>query len=304
MHNLAMIRFIAATALALWTAQEPSGRLRIDAVAVDRNGAPVADLAPQDLEVWISGRRIPIESVTAATAATRERDARLIVILLDDVTIDPAMVIRVRDAARRLVTRLRAGDRMAVARLSGAPLEVTSDPARLQRRIESFNQAGGVIPLDRIGAHLLTTVAAVSREMNEAPERRKAIVAIGSGWLLDTPIPPPQVGPEVRREWTDAVRALAIADATYYVIDPAGVGSSRVGTGKGGFARESGGHAFINTNDVDAAIARILGEVDTYYEILVADPPFGRTGPLRELDVRSRRQDVTVRARRWLPGGR
>ena len=299
-----MTRFIVAMALALLSAQEPTGRLRIDAVAVDRRGALVTDLAREDLEVWISGRRIPIESVTPATAAAPERDARLIVLLLDDVTIEPAMVIRVRDAARRLVTRLRAGDRMAVARLSGAPLEVTSDPARLQRRIETFNQAGGVIPLDRLGAHLLTTVAGVSREMSEAPERRKAIVAIGSGWLLDTPIPPPQVGPEVRREWTDAVRAMAITDATYYVIDPGGVGSSRVGTGTGGFARESGGHAFINTNDVDAAVARILDEIDRYHEILVADPPFGRTGPLRELDVRSRRQDVTVRARRWLPGGR
>ena len=299
-----MTRFIVAMALALVTAQEPSGRLRIDAVAVDRMGVPVTDLSREDLEVWISGRRIPIESLSAATAATRERDARLIVLLLDDVTVEPAMVLRVRDAARRLVTRLRAGDRMAVARLSGAPLEITSDPARLQRRIESFNQAGGMIPLDRIGAHLLTTVAAVSREISEAPERRKAIVAIGSGWLLDTPIPPPQVGPEVRREWTDAVRAMAIADATYYVIDPAGVGSSRTGTGTGGFAREAGGHAFININDVDAAVARVLGEIDSYYEIVVADPPFGRTGALRELDVRSVRNDVSIRTRRWLAGGR
>ena len=296
-----MIRVIGTAVLALAVAQEPSGLLRIDAVAVDRTGTPVTDLARDDLEVWISGRRIPIESVTAAKAGA-EAD-RLIVLLLDDLTIEPAMVTRVRDAARRLVTRMRPGDRMAVARLSGALLEITDDPVRLQRQIAAFNQTGGFIPLDRIGAHLLTTLASVSRDMREARERRKLIVAIGSGWLLDTPIPPPQVGPDVRREWTDAVRTMAVADAAYYVIDPAGVGASRVGTGQGGFARETGGHAFMNTNDVNGAIDRILGETNAYYEILVSDPPFGRKAPLRELEVRSRRDDVTVRARRWLPGG-
>ena len=95
---------------------------------------------------------------------------------------------------------------------------------------------------------------------------------------------------------------MARTDVTYYVIDPAGVG--RTGTrSSGGFARESGGEAFINTNDIDGAVEQILREADTYYEILVEDPPFGRTAPLRELEVRTKRPDVTIRARRWLPGG-
>ena len=297
-----MTRYIVAAALALIAAQERSGLLRIDVVALDRRGTPVGDLSRDDLEVWISGRRIPVTSVTAVTR--QGEDARLIVLLLDDLTIDPVMVGRVRDAARRFATRLRPGDHMAVAKLSGALLEVTSDPARLQRTIDAFNQSAGFVPLDRIGGHLLSTLASLSRDMREAPHRRKLIVSIGSGWLLDTPIPPPLVGPEVRREWTDAVREMAIVDATYYVIDPAGVGATRVGSGTGGFARETGGHAFVNTNDVHGAIDRILGEATTYYQLVVDDPPFGRGGPLRELDVRSARKDVTVRARRWLPGAR
>lgn len=288
---------LLAALLAIGQASE--GLLRIDAVAHTRDGGP-ATITADDIEVWLDGRRLPVESVRAATGDSSS--GRLLVLLLDDVTIEPVMVLRVRDAAQRFARRMRPGDRVAVLPLSGAAMELTGDPARVQARIGAFNQSGGLIPVDRLGAHLLTTLAAVSRELAEAPERRKIIVAIGSGWLLDTPIPPPQVAPDVRREWTEAVRAMGRTDATYHVIDPAGVGRTAT-RGSSGFARETGGEAFVNTNDIDEAVERILRDADTYYEILVKDPPFGRNAPLRELDVRSKRPDVTVRARRWLPGG-
>ena len=280
--------------------QTAEGLLRIDAVATTRDGGR-APLTAQDVEVWLNGRRLPIESVRPVTPAS-DAAGRLFVLLLDDVTLEPPMVLRVRDAAQRFARRMRPGDRVAVLPLSGGVPEVTGDPARVQARIGAFNQAGGLIPLDRLGAHLLNTLAAVSRDLAEAPERRKVIVAIGSGWLLDTPIPPPQVAPDVRREWTEAVRAMGRTDVVYYVIDPAGVGRTAT-SGSGGFARDAGGHAFINTNDIDGAIDQILRDADTYDEILVKDPPFGRGAALRELDVRSKRSDLTIRARRWIPGG-
>jgi VWFA-related protein len=296
-----MLGVVLAGTLAVLAGQEPAGVLRIDAVAVTRDGDPVPNLTAEDLEVWLSGRRLPIESVRAVVPAADTDSRRLIVLLLDDVTIEPVMVLRVRDAAQRFARRLGPGDRMAVLPLSGGVLEMTSDPVRLQSRIGAFNVTGGTVPLDRLGAHLLTTLGAISRELAEAPERRKAIVAIGSGWLLDTPIPPPQVAPDVRREWTDAVRAMGKTDVAYYVIDPAGVGRTRT-SGTGGFARDAGGYAFLNTNDVNGAVEQVLRDTATYYEILVKDPPFGRGAALRELEVRSRRPGVTIRARRWLPG--
>ena len=294
-----MLAVVLAGMVAALAGQEPAGLLRIDAVAVTRDGKPVPSLTAEDLEVWLSGRRLPIESVRVAAADAESR--RLILLLLDDVTIEPAMVLRVRDAAQRFVRRLAPGDRMAVLPLSGGALEISADPVRLQSRIGAFNLTGGTLPLDRLGAQLLTTLGAISRELAEAPERRKVIVAIGSGWLLDTPIPPPQVAPDVRREWTDAVRAMGKTDVAYYVIDPAGVGRTRT-SGTGGFARDAGGHAFLNTNDVDGAVDQVLRDTGTYYEIVVKDPPFGRAAALRELEVRSRRPGVTIRARRWLPG--
>ena len=43
--------------------------------------------------------------------------------------------------------------------------------------------------LEDAGVHVLNTVTALSRQLAEASGGRKAIVAIGAGWLFDTPIP-------------------------------------------------------------------------------------------------------------------
>ena len=100
------------------------------------------------------------------------------------------------------------------------------------------------------------------------------------------------------------MRAMASANATLYVIDPGGLGTSRMLGGSSGFARETGGYAFLNTNDVSGAADRILREAGSYYLIGVADPPVGRKADLRDLDVRVLRRGVTIRARKAVAGAR
>jgi VWFA-related protein len=281
------------------------GRLLIDVVALDRSGAPVPDLRREELEVWIGGYRVPIETFAAVTPADAERGDRSIVLLLDDVTLAPAMIPRARDAARRFVNRMSPGDQIAVVTLNGGSAESTGDRARLLKSIDAYNvQLAGVIRVDALGEQVLTTIASLSRQFAEGPARRKTIVAIGAAWLFDTPIPPPTVGRDLRAEWTDAMRAMASANATLYVIDPAGIGMSRMVGGSSGLARETGGHAFVNTNDVNGAADRIMREAGSYYLIGVADPPVGRKADLRDLDVRVLRRGVSVRARRAVPGAR
>ena len=306
---LLALPLIVVAATGVMRAQNPAATtpdrlLQIHAVAVDRKGNAVTDLKREELEVWINGYRIPIETLVGVTPTTQERPGRLIVLLMDDVTVDPRMVPRVREVGRRFVNRMLPEDRMAVVLLNDGVMEITSDSSRLIRRIDGYNQTAGFLPPEHLGAQVLTTITSLSRQMSEASEPRKTIVAIGSGWLFDTPIPPAEAGGEVRREWLDAVRAMAGADITFYVIDPGGVGTSRAGRGTDGFARDAGGQAFINTNDLNGAVDRILREADNYYVIAVGDPPVGRGAGVRELDVRSRRQGVTVRARRAIPAGR
>ena len=282
-----------------------AGRLlEIQAVALDREGNPVADLRPADLDVWIAGVRVPIDSLLVPPAPAPDGPGRLIVLLLDDISLDPTMVARARDVANRFVSRMQPNDRMGVLMLNGGRMELTSGAAQVRAQIERFRQSIGAMPVDQLGVQLLSQVAGIARAIVEAPERRNIIVAIGSAWLLDTPVPPAEIGArDIREEWFDAMRSLGIAGATYYVIDPGGVGASRQLGGGVGFAREAGGYAFVNTNDLDGAVDKVLREVDNYYVIRVGDPPFGRKAVVRELDVRSLRRDVTIRAPRGIPGG-
>ena len=285
--------------------ERASGHLFIDAVAVDRNGTPVPDLRREELEVWIGGYRVPIETLTAVTPANDEPGGRSIVLVLDDVTLEPALVPRAREVARRFVNTMSPEDQIAIVTLNGAVMESTGDHARLLRSVDAYTtRASGVMRLDTLGEHVLGTIASLSRQLAEASDRRKTIVAIGAAWLFDTPIPPPTIGRDLRREWTDAMRAMALANVTLYVIDPAGVGASRTDGGASGFARETGGFTFANTNDLNGAADRIMREAGSYYLIEVADPPVGRKADLRELDVRVLRRGVSVRARRAIPGAR
>jgi VWFA-related protein len=305
---LCLIALLAAAAAAGARAQAPvervPGRVVIDVVAVDRNGVPVMDLKQEEVEVWIGHFRVPIDTFTPVTPATDDKGGRVLVLLLDDVTLPLQMVGRAKEVARRFVGRMLPGDQMAVVTLNGAGMESTSDQARLRKAIDAYDvRLSGVNRIDQLGQHVLKTVASISRQLVEAADQRKTIVAIGSGWLFDRPIPPPQVGQSLLPEWLDAMRIMALANVNLYVIDPAGVGNRRVDGGATGFARETGGHAYLNTNDLNAAADRILRETTSYYMIGVGDPPVGGTG-LREMDVRVLRRGVTIRARRAVPSSR
>lgn len=293
-------------------AERGAARLVIDAVAFDRNGTPVVDLTQDEMEVWIGHFRVPIETFTVVTPATDQRAGRLTVLVLDDVTLPVALAERARDVARRFVNRMLPGDRMAIVTLDGSSMETTDDPTRLLRTIGAYGvRSAGLIPIDRLGEHVLKTIGGLSRQMVEAPRlrsghaggERKTIVAIGSGWLFDRPVPPSSAGIDPRQEWIGAVQAMARANVNFYVIDPVGVGNARVDGGVAGFARETGGMAFTGTNDLNGAADRIMREAANYYLLVVGDPPVGRGADLRELDVRVLRRGVSVRARRTITGG-
>jgi VWFA-related protein len=298
-----MMRLSAAwVAAALLAAAPAPAKITIDFVALDRNNLPVTDLKPSDVEVWIGQFRAPVETLTLVTPETDERGGRLIILLLDDVTLRPELMGRVHEAGRRLVSHMGATDRMAIVTLSGSRTETTDDRARLLKMIDGYSvQASGVMRSDVQGRHLLDTLASLSEQIVEAPGRRKTIVGIGPSWL-DRPIPLPQQGQDLLPEWVHAMRQLAFSNVNYYVIDPQGVGTTRVDGGQEGFARETGGHAFLNTNDLNAAADRIMRESATYYLVDVPDPPVGGTSDLRALNLKSLRKDVTLRARHAIPG--
>jgi hypothetical protein len=196
-----------------------------------------------------------------------------------------------------------ANDQMAVLTLTGTNMEATNDRAKLLRAIDAYSvRATPVMRSDTLGRHILETLTTISAQMPEAAGHRKTIVGIGSGWLFDRPLPPPQTGQDLFPEWVHAMRQMALSHVNLYVIDPSGVGTSRADGGQEGFARETGGHAFLNVNDLNGAADRILRESANFYMVEVPDPPVGAKADLRPLELKSLRKGVTLRARHAIGG--
>ena len=300
-HRSAVLAILLAAAVAP-RAQDRS--IQVDTVFVDRHGKPVRDIRRDEVEVWVAGYRMPLQQFMAVTPEDEVRSRQSIVLVLDDITVDPTLVPRLRDAGKQMVARMTPRDEMAIVSLSGGEaVRSTNDPVALTRALDNFNQrASGVTRRDMFGEQVLRTVTTVSQHLAESGARRRTIVGLGSGWVFDTPLPPPTNGRELGPEWVEAMRAMAAANVTLYVIDPGGVGRVRLTAGDAGFARESGGFAFLNTNDMRAAADQIMTEGTTYYILEIANPPMFRGAPLREVDVKVKRSGVSARARRAIVG--
>src|SRR5512140_3645866 len=97
-----------SAALLFQAAPPPSRTLTIDFVALDHNGIPVADLKPNEIEVRIGQFRAPVQRMTVVTPEADERGGRIIVLLLDDMTLRLDSMPRAREAARLFVTKMGA----------------------------------------------------------------------------------------------------------------------------------------------------------------------------------------------------
>jgi VWFA-related protein len=276
-----------------------SGRLTLDVAAIDGNGAPVVDLKPDELEVWISGSRGPVDEVAFVTPETAPRTIALV---LDNVAVGPDLAMRVKEAGRAFAKHLGERDRISVGPVEGPRVDVTGQPARLLQAVDGYHVQGFPLHIEDASEHVLRLFTALARQMTEI-RGRKAIVAIGAAWLFDTPLPAPNLR-DLRSEWVTAMRSMAANNVSLYVIDPVGLrpmqGFSLAGDA--GFANETGGYAFVSTNDLPGAAKKIVDESGTYYLLRLADPPVQRTADLRKLEVKTSRKDVMLRTRRGIAG--
>jgi len=291
--------------------QKPQERgpdqLWIDAVFVDGKGSVVTDVRRDEVEVWIGHFLVPIEDFISVTPANDAgRGGRYIVLLLDDITTPLDQVPRVKEVARHIVSRVDPQDHVAIVTLNGSAMDSTGDRAPLLRAIETYNvRAVGVIRAEDLGAQVLQTVAALAEQLGKAGDRRKTILAIGRSDFFDRPIPPPRYGRDLKPDWIAAMRAMAQANATLYVIDSSMVGGRFLpDAGDTGFAHATGGQAFIGLNDLDGAADKVLAEASNYYLIGVKAPPAGRTADLRDIQIKIKRRGVIVRTREAVSGGR
>ena len=159
--------------------------------------------------------------VDAVAFITPETAPRTVVLLLDNVAVGPELAIRVRETARAFVQQLGERDRVSVGPVEGPQIDGTGEPARLLQAIEKYHPQGFPLRIEDAGEHVLRLLTATAQQMIEIPGR-KAIVAIGAAWLFDTPLPPPGLR-DLRDVWLTAMRSMAAANVSLYVIDPVGI---------------------------------------------------------------------------------
>ena len=266
----------------------------VDTIVVDRADRPVHGLRQGDFQVFENGQPMPIESFAEVSADAGDTDGRLIVLLLDDVTVSPTLTVRVKSIARGFVERMGPRDQIGIVKLNGDTGRTTRDRAALLEQIDGYLPGVGVG--GRWAEHTLDAIAELAAQLAEAEHPRKTLVCVGSSYLFNVREPAPTAG-FVRPSWFDALRAAGRHNVSLYVIDPRGLIASPEGFDSGGLAMETGGLSF-QTNMFDRAVDRVWRDAGNYYLLGYAATPEREGEKTRRIKVRTTRGGVTIRARR------
>ena len=307
----------------LLSAGQPRFGARVDLhvlSVVARTGDDLAakGLVASDFEVFEDGKRVAISTFAEVDSNTPTPldEGRFVVLLLDDLGTHPQFTVRIKDIARDFVRRMGPKDVMSVVLLNGSIGVTTRNPDEVLRAIDQSNGYGkAVLSSGGAGAHAIRTIASLARQLAEVQHRRKVLVCIGSAMTFNS-----STHGGYRSEVASALREAARANLTAYVIDPLGLtpkaslssraidrgalaaDASVVAKGAGfadyqdGFAFETGGFTFANTNLYQDAIARVWEESGSYY--LLGYEPTTRNSRRHVIEVKTNRPGVTARARR------
>ncbi len=312
---------LVANAAAVIAQEQPRFRANVDLIVVsaivrDAGNALVRGLTQDDFELREDGK--PVSIATFAEASTDARtsidDGRFIVLLLDDYSTHPQFTQRIKAVASGFVDRMGAKDVMSVVLLNGGSSVTTNRPAELRAAIARTKGYGKAALSPMSSSRLaMDNIASLSTQLAKIAHRRKVIVCIGPATTCN-----PQTHDGSQSEAGVAMRDTARANVTTYVIDPLGL-TEKAGlsaraiddgafkrpgvedTGQGfrlyqdGFAFETGGLTFANTNDYASAIAQVWEESGNYY--LLGYEPARRDNRRHAIEVRVKKPGLTTRAR-------
>ena len=334
--------------------------VEVDASVLDRDRRPIRGLRASDFTVLEDGKPQQVvtfteidvpEPVTMPTSWMREiapdvttnilaSDRRLVVLLLEDGIVGMDVhARRVKEVARRIVDKLGSGDLAAVifTRDIRKSMDFTSNRSRLLSTIDRYSTgySGGGGSRNAVEA-----LGKVAEFLAEAPQRRKALIYVSSGWSVDF-FAPGNAGAEaavLKLRMEDAFDKARRANVNFYCIDPSGLSNDAVSgsegtatqasgaasaapispllagslSGPGGLAREflltlssnTGGLSIINNNEFATGVNQIFRENSAYYLIGYQSPNGTADGKLRKIDVRVDIPGATVRARNGYYGSR
>ena len=245
------------------------------ATVTDERGALVNDLTAADFQIDDNGRRQTISLFKSDVQPIT------IAILLDtSPSLFPAAE-RTATAVAELAKRLLPDDRAVVGTFSQAVTldpQLTGDPVTLLARLG----APGPWPA---GTALWDAVEA-GRSALAAEGGRRVVLVVTDGADNASRVDPNQTRSALQR---DGVMVYAIAVRGRFGLDTSEIGA---------LANATGGRSMTlaSADDIPAAMQRIVDEL--HHQYVLGFSPASLDDKLHRLDVRVKRRDVVVRARR------
>jgi VWFA-related protein len=284
------LAFALATAVTFAVVAGPSSRTYAQAgdrertlfvSAIDEKGEPVQTLSPDDVVVREDGVRREVLRVSRATEPID------IALLVDNSASAEDSVTHTREALRRFVAKMAAGNQIALVALADRPtifVDYTSDPKRLESGI------GRLFSMSMSGMTLLDAIVEVSRGLARRETPRVAIVPVINDGVEFT-----------NRYSRDVIEALKTASAPLHAIT---VGSFQI---NGDLAarerayvldqgtRDSGGQrvTLLSPMGLNAALDKLARELSSQHKVVYGRPQ--SLIPPEKLEVTSARRGVTVR---------
>jgi VWFA-related protein len=271
-------------------------------------------------------------------AANRHDESRLFVLVIDDATLpaDPYMVRRAREMARAFIEGLGPTDLAAVVftRDNRNAQDFTRDRTRLLAAAGRLSSgflgatfpgrgmrsmpAGPVAMDSNYYLSSIKTLGRVAEHLEAVPMRRKIVAYLSIG----LPVSPAEaseitlagsgstlVNGEIQHAMLAGLRRTIDraqrANVAIYGLDPAGLGWRQGLPAKQLFndslltlANNTGGRAFVNTNDYKPGIARLFEETKSYYLLGYTPSPLPRPGDYRRVEVKVKKPGYEVIARK------
>jgi VWFA-related protein len=315
--------------------------VRVDVSVVDRGGNPVRTLTADDFELRENGQlqeitsfrlveasgeptddlSLPIRSTHHAEAEAARDDVRVFLIFWDEYHIEQfSSAMRAREQLTRFVLEAFGPTDLVGIMDQLTPMSAvrfTRDRRALAEAVHVLKGRRGVyVPtrsavedahlrnaqdVERIRAQVtVTALRSAVMHLGSMRQGRKAIIFIGESLG--------RLGQDGPRVVSDLIRTANDNNTAIYTVDPRGLQA----TGSGVFAGMSSllaalasatGAESIVSNDMSAALRRVVSHASAFYLIGYAPSDAQMDGKFREINVRVRQSGVQVRARNgyWAP---
>jgi hypothetical protein len=295
MRGLAPLGIVAIAAASLSAARQPAtvaprDRVALSVAVVDDGGRTVSGLTRAAFSIKEDGQPIGIDGFRVVSAGN-DGARRGLVVLLDDANTSPVYTVNVQTIARAFLARANAPDFASVTIFSHRNDELAVDSQQLAARIDGFIAGTKMIFGAEALAYSMRRMASLAREIEQVSGDRKTIVCVGAPRVFD--MNEPAASSALTPAWSDLMRTLAHTRTSVYLIDPSGL-TGRPYLHGTGLIVDSGGAAFLNSNDFAGAVDRIWSEAGHSY--VLEYTPTGAERPLHSIDVSVRGRGLHAHA--------